>query len=377
MHFTYQHELPDWPAFRWNADALTAPLAELRLRQGRLIGALESLGFSQRKEAVLQALTQDVVKSSEIEGEILDPARVRSSLARRLGMDIAGLLPADRRVDGVVDMTLEAVRNHAEALTKERLFRWHAWLFPDPPPHVRVGAWRDDARGPMRVVSGPIGRERVHYEAPAAARLESEMEAFLDGVNRTGGSDPLLRAALAHLWFVTIHPFDDGNGRIARAVADWSLARSENSPRRYYSMSAQIRRERQDYYDVLERTQKGGLDVTGWLQWFLGCLDRAIAGTETSLASVLEKDRFWRSAAPLGLNERQRRVLNRLLDGTFDGKLTSSKWARLAKCSQDSASRDIDGLVALGVLVRSAAGGRSTSYSLDRAFPDRARPGPP
>ncbi len=335
---------------------------------------MESLGFPQNEEAVLQALTQDVVKSSEIEGEILNPEQVRSSLARRLGMDVAGLLPADRRVDGVVEMTLEATGNYAEPLTRERLFRWHAALFPDPRSGIKVGAWRDDARGPMQVVSGAMGRERLHYEAPPAARLEPEMAAFFDRVNQAGGTDPLLRAAQAHLWFVTIHPFDDGNGRIARAIADWALARSEGSSRRYYSMSAQIRRERNDYYDILERTQKGTLDITGWLLWFLGCLDRAIAGTEASFAVVFEKDRFWKRMVHLALNERQRLILNRLLDGEFQGKLTSSKWAKLTQCSQDTASRDIHELIEQGILAKESAGGRSTSYSLQRQDPDDRLP---
>jgi len=282
-------------------------------------------------------------------------------------MAIAALLPADRRVDGVVEMTLEATTNYAGPLTRERLFRWHAALFPAAPPHVKVGAWRDDARGPMQVVSGAIGREHVHYEAPPAARLDAEMATFFDRVNRTADIDPILRAARAHLWFVTIHPFDDGNGRIARAISDWALARSEGSSRRYYSMSAQIRRERNDYYDLLERTQKGALDITDWLLWFLGCLDRAIAGTEASLALVLERDRFWKRQAHLALNERQRRMLNLLLDGGFEGKLTSSKWAKLTQCSQDTASRDIHELIEHGILVKDSAGGRSTSYSLNRS----------
>lgn len=325
---------------------------------------MESLGFSQRDETVLLALTEDVVKSSEIEGEILNPGQVRSSIARKLGMDIAGLLPSDRRVDGVVQMTLEATQNFDKPLTAERLFGWHAALFTDPGLNIRIGAWRDDAKGPMQVVSGPIGRERVHYVAPPAERVETEMEALLERVNRAGDLDPVLRAAQAHLWFVTIHPFDDGNGRMARAIADWALARSENSPRRYYSMSAQIRKERNDYYDVLERTQKGTLDVTDWMLWFLGCLDRAIAGTENALNIVFEKDRFWKTYSQYPLNGRQRLMLNKLLDGTFEGKLTSTKWAKLAKCSQDTAQRDIGELVDHKILVKDSAGGRSTSYSI-------------
>ncbi len=366
----YIHQGSDWPNFHWNQEALAVPLAGVRLRQGRLIGRMEGLGFAQRDEAMLQTLTQDVVKSCEIEGEMLNPDQVRSSIARRLGMDIAGLMPSDRRVDGVVQMTLEATRNYAQPLTKERLFGWHAALFPDAPANIRAGAWRDDAKGPMQVVSGAIGRERVHYEAPAAGRLEAETAVFLDWANRTGGIDPVLGAAQAHLWFVTVHPFDDGNGRIARAIADWALARSEGGARRCYSMSAQIRRERQRYYEVLEQTQKGGLDVTDWMLWFLGCLDRAIAGAEASLAVVFERDRFWKTHARLALNERQRLMLNKLLDGDFAGKLTSSKWAKLTKCSHDTAHRDIARLIGHGILVKETAGGRSTSYSLRRPAPE-------
>jgi Fic family protein len=362
----YIYDRPDWPNLHWDAETLTAPLAEVRLRQGRLIGKMEALGLSQRNEALLQTLTQDVVKSSEIEGESLDTDQVRSSIARRLGLDIAGLTPSDRRVDGVVEMSLEATQNYAQPLSRERLFDWHAKLFPASPAGIKIGAWRDDAKGPMQVVSGAIGRERVHYEAPPAARVDAEMKAFLSWANRTGDVDPVLRAAKAHLWFVTIHPFDDGNGRIARAVADWALARSENSARRYYSMSAQIRRERKNYYDILEHTQKGSLDVTDWMRWFLACLDRAIAGAEAALENVFEKDRFWKTYARVALNERQRAMLNTLLDGTFEGKLTSSKWAKMAKCSQDTAHRDIVELIGHGILVKDAAGGRSTSYRLKR-----------
>jgi Fic family protein len=326
---------------------------------------MESLGFRERAEAELETLTQDVVKSSEIEGEILVPDQVRSSIARRLGIEMGAVHPVDRRVDGVVEMTLEATRNFAQPLTQERLFQWHRSLFPDPPRRMKVGAWRDDSRGPMQVVSGPVGRERVHYQAPPADRLEAEMGAFVEGVNRKQEIDPILKAALAHLWFVTIHPFDDGNGRIARAIADWALARSENSSRRYYSVSAQIRRERSDYYAALERTQRGTLDVTSWLTWCVGCMDRAIAGTESSLATVLKKDRFWRRYAAAGINPRQRKILNRLLDGEFMGNLTSSKWAKMTKCSQDTAARDIQALIKAGVLIKNRAGGRSTSYSLN------------
>lgn len=361
----YIHEREDWPKFAWKQEETTKPLADLHLHQGHLLGRMASLGFSQRDEVVLKALTQDVVKSSEIEGEILNADQVRSSIAKRLGMDAAGLPLADRRVEGVVQMTLEATQNFSHALTKERLWGWHTLLFPNAPKNMRVGGWRDDSQGPMQVVSGGIGHERVHFEAPPAKRIDAEMNAFLDWANRSEDIDPVLRAAEAHLWFVTIHPFEDGNGRIARAIADWALARSENSSRRYYSMSAQIRRERKDYYDALERAQKGTLDVTEWMRWFLDCLDRAIAGTEESLNAVFERDRFWKTYANRALNERQRLMLNKLLDGGFTGKLTSSKWGKLTDCSQDTAHRDITGLIEQGILIQDASGGRSTSYSLN------------
>ena len=363
----YIHQSPDWPQFCWDQDTLAAPLAAVRHRQGRLLGRMEALGFPQQNEALLKTLTLDVLKSSEIEGELLDPEQVRSSIARRLGMGIAGLVPADRRVEGVVAMALEATQNYAKPLTKERLFDWHASLFPGSATGIKVGVWRDDSKGPMQVISGAMGRERVHYEAPASGRLDAEMGAFLGWANQAGDMDPVLRAAIAHLWFVTIHPFDDGNGRIARAIADGLLARSENSAQRFYSMSAQIRRERKEYYDILEMTQKGTLDVTAWMGWFLSCLDRAIAGTETALATVFRRDRFWKTYSNVSFNGRQRSILNKLLDGDFAGKLTSSKWATLAKCSQDTAHRDILALVEHGILRKDSAGGRSTSYSLTAA----------
>jgi len=362
----FLHELPGWPQLRWNLESLAAPLSMVRHHQGRLAGQMEALGFKLREEAVLQTLTADVIKSSEIEGEKLDSGQVRSSIARRLGMDIGALKPADRNVEGVVEMMLDATRNYDRPLTAERLFGWHAALFPtgrSGMTRINAGAWRDSRSDPMQVVSGPMGKERVHFEAPAGARVHHEMQVYLKWFNGTAAVEPVLKAGLGHLWFVTIHPFEDGNGRIARTIADMLLARSEHSAQRFYSMSSQIRVERGAYYDILERTQQGTLDITPWMEWFLNCLGRAIEGAQSVLGAILFKAQFWRSIASSALNERQRLVLNRLLDG-FDGKLTTSKYAKLAKCSQDTALRDILALVERGILVRNEAGGRSTGYAL-------------
>lgn len=368
----YIYERAEWPKFAWQPE-ITKILADVRHRQGRLLGQMESLGFKLQEEAVLRTLTEDVVKSSEIEGERLDPDAVRSSIARRLGMKVAGLKPSDRNVEGVVEMMLDATRNYAKPLTKERLFSWHASLFPTGRSGMRkiiVGDWRDDRDGPMQVVSGPVGKEKVHFEGPPANRVPLEMKSLLTWFNKGPETDLVLKAGIAHLWFVTIHPFDDGNGRIARAIADLCLARSEQNSQRFYSMSAQIRHERAAYYELLEQAQKRGLDITPWLRWFLECLGRAIGGAETLLAGVLAKARFWEHIDRAPINERQRLVLNRLLDG-FEGKLTSSKWAKLTKSSQDTAHRDITDLVRRGILVQSTEGGRSTSYTLS-AIPSGA-----
>jgi Fic family protein len=362
----YIHNEEDWPRFHWNRESLAERLATVRHEQGRLLGRMENLGFKLRQEAVLRTLTEDVLKSSEIEGEKLDAEQVRSSVARRLGMDIGGLKPTDRNIEGVVEMMLDATRHYEQSLTAERLFAWHASLFPTGRSgmrRIRVGAWRDDSGGPMQVISGAVGRERVHFEAPAAERLDSQMRDFLDWFNGNAETDWVVKSGLAHLWFVTIHPFDDGNGRIARAIADLALARSEQSPQRFYSMSAQIRQESTAYYDILERTQKATMDITPWMDWYLVCLGHAIEGAQVTLGAVLAKARFWESIGDFSLNQRQRLVLNRLLDG-FDGKLTTSKWAKLAKCSHDTALRDILPLVERGILLRNPEGGRSTSYAL-------------
>ena len=366
MRRIYIHDRPDWPRLHWKPESLADALADVRHRQGRLLGRMETLGFDLRREAVLGTLVEDVVKSSDIEGEKLDAAEVRSSIARRLGMDAGGVAPADRDVEGVVELMLDATRRYDQPLSAKRLFDWHASLFPTGRSGMRqiaVGRWRDERADPMQVVSGPVGRERVHFEAPSAARVNPEMRAFLDWFEAPAEADPVLRAGLAHLWFVTVHPFEDGNGRIARAVADMALARSEDSSQRFYSMSSQIRAERAAYYEVLERTQRGTTDVTDWMTWFLACLGRSIDAAGTALAAVLAKARFWERAGGIALNGRQRRVLNRVLDG-FEGKLTTSKWARLAKCSQDTALRDIMALVDHGLLARNPGGGRNTSYRL-------------
>ena len=360
----------NWPNWRYDLTQLAGQLAAVRHDQGRLLGRMASLGFKRCNEAWLQTLTQDVIKTSEIEGEHLAIAPVRSSIARRLGIDIGALAPVDRHIEGIVEITLDATRHYAAPLSAEHLLAWHGALFPTGRSGlspIRVAAWRDDASGPMQVISGPIGREIVHFEAPPAERLDAEISRFLNWFNQPkmaqGHEDPVIKAGLAHLWFVTLHPFDDGNGRIARAIGDRALAQAEQSPQRFYSLSAQIQKERADYYAILETTQHNSMDVTAWLQWFLSALQRAIVGAEESLAAILDKARFWERFSDSPMNERQIKILNRLLDG-FDGKLTTSKWAKLAKCSQDTAYRDILALTEIGALVKTQAGGRSTSYEL-------------
>ena len=368
----YLWQQADWPHWRYDAPRLAGLLAQVYRAQGHLLGRMHDLGLGLRDQATLQVLTEDVLKTSEIEGERLDPDTVRSSIARRLGVDVGALAPADRHVDGVVDMALDATGHFDQPLTSARLFGWHAALFPtgySGLARIRSGDWRDDASGPMQVVSGPVGRQKVHYEAPPAHLLEAEMSAFLLWFNGHQEPDPAAKAGLAHLWFVTIHPFDDGNGRIARAVGDMALARAEQSTQRFYSLSAQIQRERKDYYAMLQRTQEGTLDVIDWLEWFLGCLLRAVQGAEVILSVVLTKARFWQRWAGSPFNDRQIKLLNRMLDG-FDGQLTSSKWAAVARCSPDSALRDVTDLLARGVLVKSDAGGRSTRYELQPLDPD-------
>ncbi|MDP2889640.1 MAG: Fic family protein [Bacteroidota bacterium] len=362
------HQQEDWPNFKWDSDKIVSLLSEARNLQGRLIGKMESLGFDLRNEALLDTLTMDVLKSSEIEGEFLNPDQVRSSIARKLGMEISGSVESDRDVDGVVEMMLDATQNCFKPLTPDRLFDWHAALFPTARSgmyKITVADWRKDSTGPMQVVSGAMGKEKVHFQAPDSSLVEEEMKLFLDWFNNNVKTDLVLKAAVAHLWFVTIHPFEDGNGRITRALTDMLLAQSDKSNQRFYSMSAQIRIERKEYYEMLEKTQKGNLDITEWIQWFLNCLINSLRSTDSMLVRVLFKADFWTKHSKILINERQNKLLNKLLDG-FDGKLTSSKWAKIAKCSKDTAIRDINDLIDKDILQKESAGGRSTNYELSK-----------
>lgn len=370
-HRHYVHTRADWPKYHWDANHLADRLAAVRHRQGLLLGRMQGLGFRFRDEAMLESLTNEVQKSSEIEGEFLPRNQVRSSIARRLGIDVGALPPAARSVEGVVEMTLDATQNYAAPLTAERLYAWYAALFPtgrSGMTKILVASWRNDHEGPMQVVSGPIGRERVHYEAPAASRLDEDMKAFLVWFESPSAYDPVLKAAVAHLWFLQIHPFDDGNGRIGRAILDMALARSEGVPQRFYSISSQISKEVQGYYDALEAMGTGDLDITSWVRWFLDCLDLAIQNAQSIADAALAKARFWESLTDIPLNERQKQMLNLLLDG-FEGKLTAKKWATITKRSHDTALRDIEDLIGKSILVPDAAGGRSASYSLSPRWP--------
>jgi len=363
---TYIWQSDAWPNWRYDLSAIANQLTTVSHAQGLLMGRLADVGMAVRDQAGIATLTDEVVKTSEIEGEVLNADSVRSSVARRLGVDIGAVAQVDRHIDGVVDMVLDATLNSDKPLSAERLFGWHAALFPTGYSglnKITTGQWRDDSDGPMQVVSGPVGRRKVHFEAPPAHTLPKETADFITWANAATGEPALVKAGLAHLWFVTVHPFDDGNGRMARAVGDLFLARADSSPQRFYSLSAQIQRERKDYYDILERTQKGTLDVTQWLTWFLVTLYRAIESSHSTLEKVLVKALFWQRLAGVALNERQVKLLNRMLDG-LEGKLTSSKWAAIAKCSPDTALRDITQLMALGVLQKSNGAGRSTGYLL-------------
>ena len=364
MKYIYQNS--DWPNFKWSNERLFVLLAKVRNLQGKLIGYMESLGFHLRNEANFETLTLDIIKSNEIEGEILNPEQVRSSLARRLGLDIVGLVPSDRNVDGVVDMMLDATQKYFKPLSNDRLCDWHFALFPTGRSgmyKIIVGKFRDDSTGPMQVVSGAMGKEKVHFQAPNAKEIENHMKQFIEWFNQEDKVDPVIKAGIAHFWFITIHPFEDGNGRIARAITDMQLARADEIAQRFYSMSAQIRLERKKYYEILEQSQKGTIDITNWLEWFLNCLMNALNASNEILSKVLYKHSFWNKYATTTLNERQVKMLNKLLDG-FKGKLTSSKWAKITKCSTDTALRDIQDLIHKQILRKEAAGGRSTNYEL-------------
>ena len=390
----YIHELKIWPNFIWNYKEIVPLLSETRGQVGRLLGRMESLGFDLRREAVLKTLTMDVVKNSEIEGEILPEQAVRSSIARKLGIHVAGLVPSDRHVDGIVEMMLNATQNFDQPLTADRMFGWHNCLFPSGRSglhQITVAHWRTDKKGPMRVVSGPIGREKIHYEAPAAKRLKKEMKFFLSwlekGDQKKNNLDPVLKAAMAHFWFIMIHPFDDGNGRIARALTDMLLARADGSKDRFYSMSTQILKERNAYYKTIQKVQSHlntlkishgfaelfpgkaseGVDVTPWIKWFLECLNQSVLTTEEILKEVFRKARFWKKFAAIPLNERQKIMIHKLFDN-FEGKLTTSKWAKITKCHQDTAHRDILDLIDKGMMKKNPGSGRSTSYSLIMNF---------
>jgi Fic family protein len=362
----YKYEQSNWPIFEWNSETLLPLLSMVRNRQGKLIGKMGMLGFELRSEANLEILTQEIVKSTEIEGEDLDKQQVRSSIARKLGLNISGLIYSERHVDGIVDLMIDATKNYDKELTRERLFSWHSALFPNGRSgryRIIAGQWRDDSTGPMQVVSGSLGKEKVHYQAPHALKIENEMTLFFDWFNREKKTDLVFKAAIAHLWFVTIHPLEDGNGRISRALSDMLLSQSDEQSYRFYSMSTQIRKERNSYYEILEKTQKGGMDITRYLEWFLNSLLNAIKYSDVILEKIIYKHYFWTKNAKLNLNSRQIKILNMLMDD-FIGVLNTTKWANIGKCSQDTALRDIQDLIEKEILIKSDQGGRSTKYEL-------------
>ncbi len=370
-HYIWQ--VPSWPKFIWDSASLMRFLGDSRFRQGSLLSQMRELGFETQQHARAEVLIEETIKTAEIEGERLDTNAVRSSVARRLGLPSAGI-PAisDQQADGMVEILLDATLNYEKRLTAERLFGWHAALFPTGYSglhKIRVAGWRDDRQGPMRVVSGPIGREKIHYEAPPAGRLEDEMENFFRWWEKSRNDmDGVLRAGLAHLWFVLVHPFDDGNGRIARTLTEMSLAQDENLSTRFYSLSSQIMTERNDYYEILNCTSRQSGDVTGWLKWFLGCMSRSILRSKELLSNVMQKKRFWQRFAQAGLNPRQCKAINRLLDagpGGFEGGMTNRKYAGLTHISRATAQRELADLVAKGILRPNPGGGRSASYDLD------------
>jgi len=363
----YIDQQSDWPKFKWDIKSVLLPLSNVRHLQGKLVGKMETLGFKLRSEAVLETLTIEVIKTSEIEGLVLDLDQVRSSIARKLGIEVSGLVPSDRYTDGVVEMMLDATQNYRQQLTTDRLYGWHSALFPSGRSgmyKIITGKWRDDSTGPMQVVSGALGKEKVHFEAPSAKQIGKEMNSFISWYNKEQDQDIILKSAIAHLWFITIHPFEDGNGRIARALSEMLLTRSDDTPQRFYSMSSQIRTARKEYYNILEKTQKGTLDITEWMLWYLKCLTDAINSSDIILSKVLSKHKFWIKYSSKALNSRQILMINKLLEN-FEGQLTSSKWAKIAKCSQDTALRDIQELLSMNILKKQPSGGRSTNYNLN------------
>jgi Fic family protein len=361
----YIYQRKEWPDFYWDREYILGILAEVKYIQGKLLGRMINIGFDLQVDANLETLISDIVKTSKIEGEIFKPNEVRSSVSKRLGIDQGGYIPTSRDVDGIVEMTLDAINNHHKSLTKERLCNWHSSIFPTERvgmQMIKAGQFRDESSGPMEVVSGPFGKEKVHFKAPNFDKVDYEMKHFLKWYNEDN-EDLIIKAAIAHFWFITIHPFDDGNGRIARIISDMTLARSEASNKRFYSMSTSIEKKRQSYYSILESLQKGGLDITKWLDWFLEILMNAIKNSDVILERVLHKAKFWQSHSSHNFNDRQKLILNKLFD-EFEGNLTSSKWAKITKCSQDTALRDINDLMEMNILRKDISGGRSTSYLL-------------
>ena len=362
--FIYQKQ--EWPKFRWDNEYLLPKIGKVRNEQGKILGFMGSIGFELRKEASFEALTIDILNTNEIEGEILNRAEVRSSLARRLGMDLVGLIPSARNVDGVVDMMVDAIENNEQEISEERLYGWHSSLFPSGRSgmyKILTGQYRQDTTGPMQVVSGALGKEKIHFQAPSSEMVKMEMNKFIKWFNNEEHYDPVIKAGIAHLWFLTIHPFEDGNGRIARALTDLLLARADGVIQRYYSMSAQILQERKSYYEMLEKTQKGTLDITMWLDWFIDCLMKSLNASSDILSKVIAKAKFWNKYAMESFNDRQKIMLNKLMDDFF-GKLTSKKWAKITKCSADTALRDIQDLISKGIIRKESAGGRSTNYEM-------------
>lgn len=362
----YIYQKSEWPHFIWDSKSIISSLSQVRNKQGLLTGKMEALGFNLQNETYFETLSQDVLKSSEIEGEILDTQQVRSSIAQKLGIDIGGIVESGRDVDGIVEMMLDATQNWNQELNSERLYGWHSALFPTGRSgmyKILVGQWRDDSTGPMQVISGPLGKQKVHFEAPKASLISKEMKAFTYWINNTSTDDAVLKAAIAHFWYITIHPFEDGNGRIARAITDMMLCRSEKKTQRFYSMSSQIKEQKKEYYDILESSQKGTLDITQWLLWFLDCLEKSLDASNDMVIKIMAKHKFWNKHKSITFNLRQIKILE-LLFGNFYGNLTTSKWAKINKCSQDSALRDIQDLIKKGILIKSNSGGRSTAYQL-------------